>query len=112
MSLKYENKKEYFNKKLLLKKESSKLKDCCFALTPCCAVFSHSVVSDSAISWTVARQTPQSMGILQAKILEWVAMPPPGDLPNPGIKLKSPILQMDSLPSDPPVIFFHNKLII
>ena len=25
-------------------------------------------------------------GILQARILEWVAMPPPGDLPNPGIK--------------------------
>ena len=24
-------------------------------------------------------------GILQARILEWVAMPPPGDLPNPGI---------------------------
>ena len=29
-------------------------------------------------------------GILQARILEWVAMPPPpGDLPDPGIKLKS-----------------------
>ena len=25
-------------------------------------------------------------GILQARILEWVAMPPPGDLPNPRIK--------------------------
>ena len=25
-------------------------------------------------------------GILQARILEWVAMPSPGDLPNPGIK--------------------------
>ena len=25
-------------------------------------------------------------GILQARILEWVAMLPPGDLPNPGIK--------------------------
>ena len=25
-------------------------------------------------------------GILQARILEWVAGPPPGDLPNPGIK--------------------------
>ena len=25
--------------------------------------------------WTVARQTPLSMGILQARILEWVAMP-------------------------------------
>ena len=25
--------------------------------------------------WTVAHQTPLSMGILQASILEWVAMP-------------------------------------
>ena len=25
-------------------------------------------------------------GILQARILEWVAMPFPGDLPNPGIE--------------------------
>ena len=40
-----------------------------------CAVFSHSVVSDSVTPWTVARQAPLSMGILQAKILEWVAMP-------------------------------------
>ena len=34
-------------------------------------------------------------GILQAKILEWVACPPPGDLPNPGTKpapLMSPLL--------------------
>ena len=28
-------------------------------------------------------------GILQARILEWVAMPPPGDLPNPGIEPES-----------------------
>ena len=26
-------------------------------------------------SWTVAHQAPLSMGILQARILEWVAMP-------------------------------------
>jgi len=25
-------------------------------------------------------------GILQARILEWTACPPPGDLPDPGIK--------------------------
>ena len=34
-------------------------------------------------------------GILRARILEWVAMPPAGDLPNPGIKpmsLMSPAL--------------------
>ena len=28
-----------------------------------------------ATPWTVARQVPLSMGILQARILEWVAMP-------------------------------------
>ena len=27
--------------------------------------------------------------------------PPPGDLPNPGIKLRSPVLQVDSLPAEP-----------
>ena len=33
-----------------------------------------SVMSNSATSWTVAYQAPLSMGILQARILEWVAM--------------------------------------
>ena len=28
--------------------------------------------------------------------------PSPGDLPNPGIKPRSPVLQADSLPADPP----------
>ena len=28
--------------------------------------------------------------------------PPPGDLPKPGIELRSPTLLADSLPSDPP----------
>ena len=32
-------------------------------------------------------------GILQARILEWVALYAPGDLPNPGIKPRSPTLQ-------------------
>ena len=40
-------------------------------------------------------------GILQARILEWVAFPSPGDLPNPGIKARSPALQADSLPAEP-----------
>ena len=35
----------------------------------------HSLMSDSATPWTVAHQVPLSMGILQARILEWVAMP-------------------------------------
>ena len=39
--------------------------------------------------------------ILQARILEWVAFPSPGDLPHPGIKPRSPALQADSLPAKP-----------
>ena len=31
-----------------------------------------------------------------------VAMPSPGDLPNPGIEPRSPALQADSLPCEPP----------
>ena len=41
-------------------------------------------------------------GILQARILEWVAFPSPGDLPDPGIKPRAPALQADALPSEPP----------
>ena len=41
----------------------------------CCAVLSSSVVFDSATPWTVAHQVPLSMGILHARILEWVAIP-------------------------------------
>ena len=36
------------------------------------------------------------------KILEWVAVPSSGDLPNPGIEPWSPSLQADSLLSEPP----------
>ena len=41
-------------------------------------------------------------GILQAKVLEWVAFLSPGDLPNPGIEPGSPTLQAYALPSEPP----------
>ena len=45
-------------------------------------------------------------GILQTRILEWVACPPPGDLPNPGMEPRfpeprSPTLQANSLLSEP-----------
>ena len=43
-------------------------------------------------------------GILQVRILEWVAFPSPGDLPNPGIEHKSPESWADFffLPAEPP----------
>ena len=37
-------------------------------------VLSHFILSDSATLQTVAHQAPLSMGILQARILEWVAI--------------------------------------
>ena len=42
---------------------------------PCVRVWSLSCVRLLATPWTVAHQAPLSMGILQARILEWVAMP-------------------------------------
>ena len=45
-----------------------------------------SCVQLCAVLWAAARLAPLSMGILQERILEWVACPPPGDLPKPGIE--------------------------
>ena len=39
-------------------------------------------------------------GILQARILVWVAMPSSRGPSNPGIKPRSPALQVDSLPAE------------
>ena len=38
-------------------------------------MLSFSVMYDFVIPWTIAHQAPLSMEILQARILEWVAMP-------------------------------------
>ena len=57
-----------------------------------------SVMSNS----TVPSQALLSMKFFQVRILEWVAISFPGDLPDPGIKPGSPTLQADSLPSEPP----------
>ena len=63
-------------------------------------VQSLSYVQLFATLWAVAHQAPLSMGILQARILEWVAMPTTGNLPNPGIEPRFPSLQSDSSPSE------------
>ena len=41
-------------------------------------------------------------GISQARELEWVPFPSPEDLPSPVIKLRSPALQVNSLPTELP----------
>ena len=54
-----------------------------------------------ATSWAVTLQTPLSMGILQAKILEWAAMPPSRGSSQP-VSLCLLHLQVDSSPLAPP----------
>ena len=39
--------------------------------------------------WVVAHQAPLSMGVSRQEYWSRLSHPPPGDLPNPGIKLAS-----------------------
>ena len=55
-----------------------------------------------ATPWTAAHQAPLSMGLSRQEYWRELPCPPPGDLPNPGIELRSATLQADSLPSEPP----------
>ena len=52
--------------------------------------------------WTVAHQTPLSMGFSRQESWSGLPFPSPGDLPNLGIEPRSPELQADSSPSEPP----------
>ena len=58
---------------------------------------SHSVVSNSAILWTVACQAPLSLGYPRQE--HWTGLPFPslGNLPDPRIKSGPSTLQADSL---------------
>ena len=55
-----------------------------------------------ATPWTVAYQTPPSMGFSKQEY--WGGLPflSPGDLPDPGIEPGSPAFQADALTSEPP----------
>ena len=52
--------------------------------------------------WSVAHQAPQSMGFSRQEYWSRLPFPSPGDPPDPGIELRSPALQRDTLPSEPP----------
>ena len=64
---------------LVLKKKKSKL--------PCC--FSHA--QHFVTLWTVAHQAPLSMGFSRQEYWSGLLCPPPGDLPDPGMELGSPV---------------------
>ena len=50
------------------------------------------------IPLTAAPRAPLSMGFLRQECCSGQPFSSPGDLPEPGIKPRSPILQVDSLP--------------
>ena len=54
------------------------------------------------IPWTVACQVPLSMEFSRPEYWSGEPLPSPGDLPDTGIKLRSPALQEDPLPSKLP----------
>ena len=55
-----------------------------------------------ATPWTVAYQASPSVGFYRQGYCSGLSFPSPGELPDPGIKPRSPILQADVLPSGPP----------
>ena len=55
-----------------------------------------------ASPWTVAHQAPPSMRFSRQEYWSELPFPFPGDLPDPGIKPRSPALQAGALTSEPP----------
>ena len=55
-----------------------------------------------ATPWTVAYQAPSSVGFFRQDYWSGLSFPSPGDLPNSGIKPRSPTLQAGTLPSEVP----------
>ena len=55
-----------------------------------------------ATPWTIACQSPLSMGLSRQEYWNGWPCPPPGVVPNLGIKPRSSSLQVDSLLSEPP----------
>ena len=54
-----------------------------------------------ATPWTVAHQAPTSTGFSRQEYWSGLPFPSPRDLPNTGIKPRSPALGADSLPAEP-----------
>ena len=55
-----------------------------------------------ATPWTVAHQAPPPMEFSRQEYWSGLPFPSPGDLPDLGIEPRSPTLQADTLPSEPP----------
>ena len=82
------------------------LRDTCVCVCVCVYCrFSH--VQLFATPRTAAHQPPLSMRFSKQDYCSGLPFPSSGFLPNPGIKPRSPTLQADALPSEPPGKPFH-----
>ena len=66
----------------------------------CVCVLSH--VQLFVTAWTVAHQPSLSMGFSRQEYWSGLPFPPPGDLPDPGIKPASPALAGAFFTTEPP----------
>ena len=64
-----------------------------------------------ATPWTVAHQALPSMGLSRQGYWSGLPFPSPGDLPDPGIEPRSPAVQADTLPPEPPGKLQSNSLV-
>ena len=101
-----EEKKYYFRTSLT--SISSPLLPTCMSLTLGPFSFTHGVLSQSLVSDSLKPHGLQPSRLLcpwgfsRQEYQSGLPCPPSGDLPNPGIKSRSPTLQENSLPSEPP----------
>ena len=63
----------------------------------CCVCLVTKLCPTLATPWTVASQAPLPTGFSRKEHWSRLPFPSPGDLPNPGIKRRSPASQADSL---------------
>ena len=69
----------------------------------CCVCFVLSRVRLSATPLDCSPPGSSIHGIFQVRVLEsGLPFPSPGNLPDPGIEPRTPTLQADALPSEPP----------
>ena len=78
---------------------------CVYVCVCVCVCEVDSVVSDSAILWTIDHQDPLSVGFSRQEYYSGLLCPPPGDLPDPGKESLSPmsplLLAPPGKPQDP-----------
>ena len=73
----------------------------------CCCCLVSKLCPNFAMPWTIAHQCSLSMGFLRQEYWGELPFPVPGDLPDPGIKLVSPVLAgrfFTTVPSGCPMI--------